>query len=82
MNIKEMFDGFRREAESLVRNNREQTIIYVSGTTTKYNKFMSMIEKYNNDSKLDDELGINPCRDLEEKAYKIMMKSMQFYSKF
>lgn len=77
--IKDMFEDFRRECEKIVRNNQKDTIVYLSGSKIKRSKFNRLIEKYNEDSALDYELGINVCRDFEIKAYNVMKRSMEHF---
>ena len=79
MTIKDMFEDFRRECEKIVRLNKTETVVYVSGTKQKRTKFERLIEKYNSDSELDFELGINACRDFEIKAYNVMKRSMEHF---
>lgn len=83
MTIQQMFDDFRRDCEKAVRQNLLDTAIYVSGTKQKETKFNALIEKYESDSKLDLDLGINDTmREFEQKAYVIMKKSMKFYKRY
>lgn len=72
----EAFTSFRRHAEQIARTNEMNTVIYVSGTKNKKTYFEKMIEKYEADSKLDFELGINETREIEQKAYVIMVNSV------
>lgn len=74
--IKEMFNETRLEAENLVRYNKIDVIIYLSGTVNKRNKYQKMLTEYVENSNVDFELGV-----ISEDIHLFEMKSAQIIKK-
>lgn len=79
MTVKEMFNEDRLEAETLVRRNELNSIIYMSGSKIKKNKYEKLLNEYIENSKLDCELGVitEDIHEFEMKAADILKKSVE-----
>lgn len=81
MTIKELFNKYRLEAEKNVRNNKLNTIVYMSGSKIRKTKLQKMPDNYKDTSCLDCELGVidKSIHDFEMKAAGILEKSLEYY---
>lgn len=81
MTAKEEFRKARCEAESHVKRNELNFIVYMSGTKRKKTMLEKNLRKYREDSNLNFELGVisEEIHDFEMKACEILEKSIKNY---
>lgn len=81
MTIKEMFNKDRLEAERLVRSNKSDTVIYMSGNKVKKTKYEKLLNEYAENSKIDYELGVieKGIHEFEMSAAEVLKKSIELF---
>lgn len=81
MTIKEMFNKDRLEAERLVRSNKSDTVIYMSGNKVKKTKYEKLLNEYVENSKIDYELGVieKGIHEFEMSAAEVLKKSLELF---
>ena len=81
MTAKEMFNKDRLEAERLVRSNKLDTVIYMSGSNIKKSKYEKFLNQYIENSKIDYELGVieKGIHEFEMSAAEILKKSLDLF---
>ena len=81
MTVKEMFNKDRLEAERLVRLNKLDTVIHMSGSKIKKSKYENFLNEYIENSKIDYELGVieKGIHEYEMNAAEILKKSLNLF---
>lgn len=81
MTIKEMFNKDRLEVERLVRSNKSDTVIYMSGSKVKKTKYEKLLNEYVENSKIDYELGVieKGIHEFEMSVAEVLKKSLELF---